>query len=279
MSMIIKELQDMRYLEWSRIRHSSGTAGTFLKAYDDSGRKKIYYKLSDFDSIKGVLGHECVNELIVDRMLEIMEIPHLEYTLINALVVIDNKEYKTYLCASEDYKEPDESKLALEDYYQMESLPNESSFDFCVRKGWRRQVSEMIVTDYLICNRDRHGANIEVLRNRKNNSFRLAPMFDQGLSFLCRCRTDEEIERFDVTEDRRVQTFFGGSSAQDNLRLLEPEDIKNIRSLKKRDRKAIFDGLEEVCSGKLLAKIWDMMWMRNSYLDSMRTGGSWDNTD
>lgn len=279
MSMIIKELQDMRYLEWSRIRHSSGTAGTFLKAYDDSGRKKIYYKLSDFDSIKGVLGHECVNELIVDRMLEIMEIPHLEYTLINALVVIDNKEYETYLCASEDYKEPDESKLALEDYYQMESLPNESSFDFCVRKGWRRQVSEMIVTDYLICNRDRHGANIEVLRNRKNNSFRLAPMFDQGLSFLCRCRTDEEIDRFDVTEDRRVQTFFGGSSVHDNLRLLEPEDIKNIRSLKKRDRKAIFDGLEEVCSGKLLTKIWDMMWMRSSYLDSMRTGGSWDNTD
>ena len=183
------------------------------------------------------------------------------------------------MCASEDYKEPDESKLALEDYYQMERLPNESSFDFCVRKGWRRQVSEMIVTDYLICNRDRHGANIEVLRNRKNNSFRLAPMFDQGLSFLCRCRTDEEIERFDVTEDRRVQTFFGGSSVQDNLRPLEPEDIKNIRSLKKRDRKAIFDGLEEVCSGKLLAKIWDMMWMRNSYLDSMRTGGSWDNTD
>ena len=34
METIIRELQDMRHLEWSKIRHSSGTAGSGLAAPD-----------------------------------------------------------------------------------------------------------------------------------------------------------------------------------------------------------------------------------------------------
>ncbi len=266
MGKIIHELQDMRHLEWSRIRHSSGTAGTFLKAYDDSGEKKIYYKLSDFDSVKGITGHECVNELIVDRTLELLGIPHLEYTLIHSVIVIDNKEYETYLCASEDYKGLGDSKIALEDYYQMERLPDETPFNFCARMGWRSQIRDMIITDYLICNRDRHGANIEVLRNKRQNSIRLAPMFDHGLSFLCRCRTDEQIRQFDVMEDRRVQTFWGSNSVLDNLGLLEREELCLPKALKKSDRKIIFNGLEGICPPNLLDKIWDMIDKRYKYL-------------
>ena len=32
---IIHEKQDLKYLQWSQIRSSSGTAGSFLKATDD----------------------------------------------------------------------------------------------------------------------------------------------------------------------------------------------------------------------------------------------------
>ena len=42
-----------------------------------------------------------------------------------------------------------------------------------------------ILTAYLILNRDRHGANIEVLRNSRKKTVRLAPLFDHGLSLLC----------------------------------------------------------------------------------------------
>ena len=31
--------------------------------------------------------------------------------------------------------------------------------------GWEDYVYQMLIVDYLILNRDRHGANIEVLRN------------------------------------------------------------------------------------------------------------------
>ena len=51
----------MTYLSWSKIRNSSGTAGSFLKGYSVLGGNKVYYKLSNFDKIKGVIGHVCVN--------------------------------------------------------------------------------------------------------------------------------------------------------------------------------------------------------------------------
>ena len=116
MNRVKRDKQDMTYLSWSKIRNSSGTAGSFLKAYSMLGGKKIYYKLSNFDKIKGIVGHECVNEIIVDRLLDILGVPHLYYELICADVMIDGKTHEVYLCASEDFKQRGESKLALDTY-------------------------------------------------------------------------------------------------------------------------------------------------------------------
>lgn len=35
-----------------------------------SGRVKVYYKLSNYDNIRGVIEHESVNELFADRLWE-----------------------------------------------------------------------------------------------------------------------------------------------------------------------------------------------------------------
>ena len=69
---IIHEKQSMEYLQLSQIRSSSGTAGSFLKATDDLQKPKKYYKLSQYDTVNGIIGHECVNELIADRLLNIL---------------------------------------------------------------------------------------------------------------------------------------------------------------------------------------------------------------
>ena len=74
---IITEKQNLQYLNWDKIRNSSGTAGSFLKSYEQIGKKKIYYKLSDYNSVSGIIGHENVNEIIVDRLLDILNIEHL----------------------------------------------------------------------------------------------------------------------------------------------------------------------------------------------------------
>lgn len=266
MEQIITEKQDLTWLSWSKIRHSSGTAGSFIKAYSDLSRKKIYYKLSNYNAVDGITGHECINEIIVDRLLTILGVEHLSYQLIHADILIDGQKIETWLCASEDFKQYGDSKVTLETYYQQEHLQQESALDFCIRQGWGEYIWKMLITDYLILNRDRHGANIEVLRNRVNKTIRLAPLFDHGLSFVCRCSTEEELAQFDVMKDQRVQCFVGSGSTWNNLTLIPKEDHPFLKPLKPNDKFILFDKLENALPKAWRDKIWDMIWSRwNAY--------------
>lgn len=155
------------------------------------------------------MGHECVNKLIVDRLLDIFGIEHLKYQLIHADVIINEKQEETFFCASKDFKEPEEDKLALDAYYDAEHAKGEGIFDFCVRNHWETYIYEMIVVDFVILNRNRHGANIEVLRNRRKKTLRLAPLFDHGISLLCRCHTEEDIAGLDnVISDALIEKIW-----------------------------------------------------------------------
>ena len=259
---IIRVKQDLTYLSWSKIRHSSGTAGSFLKAYSELGGKKIYYKLSNYDNIKGVIGHESVNELIVDRLLTLLGIEHLHYQLIHADIVVSGKKQETWLCASEDFKERGEDKVALDVYYEAEHNDGEAPLDFCLRMGWESYIWEMLVVDYLILNRDRHGANIEVLRNKKKKSIRLAPLFDHGLSLLCSCATDGAVDAFDVMQDRPVQSWVGSRSAYENLSLIPKGQMPKLNPLRESDKAILLEDLDGILSPKLQDAIWDMVWKR-----------------
>ena len=259
---LVKEKQDLTYLSWSVYRNSSGTAGSFLKSYSELGGKKVYYKLSNFDKVQGVIGHECVNELIVDRLLTILGIPHLPYQLIHADIMLEGQIQDVYLCASEDFKEKGESKIALDAYKEREALPKESALDFCVRMGWETYIYQMLVVDYLILNRDRHGANIEVLRNSRKKTLRLAPLFDHGLSLLCRCINDSQIEAFNVMEDKLCNNFIGSRSTWENLKLIPKEKFPVFNPLHESDREIIMDGMEGIISEALQDKIWEMIWKR-----------------
>lgn len=269
MSSIIKEKQDLTYLKWSHIRSSSGTAGTFLKAGSILNGKKKYYKLSNFDPIKGVVGHECVNEIIVDRLLTILGVEHLSYELINADIEIEGTKYNTYLCASEDFKKRGESKIAIDDYYRTNAVKGESHYDFCVRNGWREYIDRMIVVDYLILNRDRHGANIEVLRNARAHTLRIAPLFDHGLSLMYSCLSDDEAEKFDVLEDKRCQNFIGSYSCFDNLKLVKKGNGLFTGRLQEKDKKVIFEDLEDILSDVFIDKIWQMIYERYQIYENL----------
>ena len=75
---IIYEKQDLRNLSWTELPSTGWIGGSFLKAVDFQEKPFRYYKLSSYDSIKGIIGHECVNELIVDRLLNILGISHID---------------------------------------------------------------------------------------------------------------------------------------------------------------------------------------------------------
>lgn len=259
--------QDMTFLNWSYVRSSSGTAGSFLKSESVIDGVKKYYKLSNYNPIEGVVGHECINEIIVDRLLTLLGIEHLNYELIYADIDIDDIVCSTYLCASEDFKEKGESKIALDDFYRINSLSGESRYDFCVRYGFREYIDAMLVVDYLILNRDRHGANIEVLRDANAHTFRIAPLFDHGVSLLYSCHSDEEIARFDILEDKRCQNFIGGYSCLDNLKLIGDKPFTN--RLDSDDKDYIFEGLTDMMTPVHIDAVWKMIYERYQIYENL----------
>ena len=263
---VILQKQDLTYLKWSHIRSSSGTAGTFLKSESTISGKKVYYKLSNFDQEKGIIGHECVNEIIVDRLLTLLGADHLHYQLIFADIEIDGRIYTTYLCASEDFKERGESKTSLDNYFVANHELGESAYDFCQRLGFGTYIDTMLAIDYLILNRDRHGANIEVLRNSRAHSLRIAPYFDHGLSFLFNCTSEDEISAFDVMKDRQCNNFIGSRSCYENLKYIKGKTVFSGK-LTATDRDYLFEDIDNILSPVHMDRIWLMLTERYRILN------------
>jgi hypothetical protein len=195
-------------------------------------------------------------------MLDVLGIEHLHYQLIHADILLNDCPYEVYLCASEDFKKAGESKIALDAYYELERNNGESPLSFCIRNGWEDYIYRMLVVDYLILNRDRHGANIEVLRNSRKKTIRLAPLFDHGLSLLFNCPDNEAIDNYDITEDKPTNNFIGSRSTWENLSLIPLEKQPLLQPLRESDREILFEGLADILPCNLQEKIWNMIWTR-----------------
>ena len=121
----------------------------------------------------------------------------------------------------------------------------------------------MFCIDYLIANRDRHGSNLEILRNEDDDTIRMAPLFDQGVSLLFSTYGDENaIENTDVMKDFPVNNYIGSRSLEYNLSLIPQGFDLKISSLKLEDKDYIFHDVEKVLSQKHMDKIWEMIWKR-----------------
>ena len=116
---------------------------------------------------------------------------------------------------------------------------------------------KMFIFDYLIINRDRHGANLEVM---KNGGKRLSPYFDNGLSFVCSCTDESDLASFDIIEDRPVNNFIGERRLALNLSGIS--ESLEFNELLQSDRDGLFEGLQGVLSDLYLTTIWDIIWRR-----------------
>ena len=162
-----------------------------------------------------------------------------------------------------DYKEKGEDKIALDEYYEVERFPSESKLDFCIRNHWEEYIYTMLAVDFIIMNRDRHGANIEVLRNPKKKTLRIAPLFDHGISLCYQCQSEKDIETLNIDEEKRVQCFFTNSStARDNLCLIPKTQLPHFGKLVESDKERLFMDLKECLDSRLLDAIWNMIWRR-----------------
>ena len=143
-----------------------------------------------------------------------------------------------------------------------DNAENESALDFCIRNGWEEYVYQMMVVDFLILNRDRHGANIEVLRNSRKKTIRLAPLFDHGLSLLFSCTDDSAVAEYDVRADKRVNNFIGSGSTWENVNSIPKDKLPQFHALKETDRDVLMNSLDGIISQTLQDKTWEMIWKR-----------------
>ena len=259
------EKLDLTYLNWSKTRNLGGIAGSFLKAYYDN----TYYKLSNYDAYKGIFGHEAINEYVVDKLLDILNIEHVHYELINADIIINNKKYNTYLCASKNYRKENETKVALDTFYETYAIDGESPIDMLTRMGFDDYINNVFLVDFLIVNRDRHGANIEIIKDTKNNSIRLAPLFDHGLSLFFSDNDFTKIKKSNYLEDKKVQSFLGGSSLFDNLKLMSK--YPKIKKLNLKDYNYMFSDLYDIMPKTWIDNVYNLINKRIEYYENFTT--------
>ena len=219
-----EDVVDLRYLDWEVSKISPGTPGMFLKSYEQIDNELYYYKMSNFDSARGFFGHESLNEIIAKNVAKLLGIDCLEYELIPCKVNLFSKEYTTYVTKSKNFRKKGEDKMSLETFYELNHHESEPVLEFLERKGFQDVISDMFLLDWLICNRDRHGANIEVIASA--NSYRPAPLFDHGLSFMFSCYNSiENMKAFNPLQDLPVNNYLGSRILSENLNLVN-EDTK-----------------------------------------------------
>lgn len=170
-------VEDFTKVEWSLDKNTPGTAGMFLKGRSETEEGVFYLKLSSFNSHDGFYGHEAALELIASRVADVCGFEHIPYRLVNGRVSLDGREYVTPVCISKEYRAQGDKRLSLEAYVDLMGKAADPT-GFLLQGVWGRRILEMMVFDYIIYNRDRHGGNMEVLENGGN--YRLVPIFDNG---------------------------------------------------------------------------------------------------
>ena len=256
---------DIRDISWSKIAGSVASDGVYLKAEKIIDDKKHYLKLSNYDSYRGIFGHESVNELIAYRLGKILGFNVTKGVLKKALVKVEGIEYEAYVYIAESFK-VNESRSSFEEYYRSKRLSGkESPLDFCIRQGWSDDIFKMFIFDFLIINRDRHGANLEVL---KNASKKLSPLYDNGVSFVCANTDAATVCSFDVVEDRPANNFIGERSLEKNINFIDSMQFFN--ELKEEHKTVLFKDLCGVLDPVYFDKIWEILTKRWEYVKKFR---------
>ena len=110
-----------------------------------------------------------------------------------------------------------------------------------------------------------------MLRNDEEDSVRMAPLFDQGVSLLFSTYGDEKLlKEIDVMRDFSVNNYIGSKSLEYNLSLIPKEYDLQIWKLKIEDQDYIFNGIDHVLSEVHRNKIWEMIWKRWCFFEQVR---------
>lgn len=255
-------LIDLTHLTWATSHNNGSSYGCLYKSSETINGVKYYYKCSNFYSGQKLFGDESINEVICSRFLNILGINCLKYTLIYARIKLNGQLYDTYICKSKNYFKGYNSRITLEDLHLL--YPNLSVDDLITKLNIQEQIRVMLISDFLILNRDRHGANIELLE--KNGIYTLSPLFDNGLGLLAPYPSsfNNDVSGFNVLADLPVNNYIGTRSLYQNLNYIK-NPIK-VNKFKKTDKRRIFYGINDILPKQYIEKIWQLLTYRYMFL-------------
>lgn len=221
-----------------------------------------YYKYSTYYAGQNCFGEESIYEVICSRLFQILGFDCVKYTLCNKIVEMTGNSLNTYVCKSKAITGYS-SRATLEDIQEILGLNSMETIKFL---GLEREIEKLLVADFLVLQRDRHGKNIEILI--KDNKYYLAPLFDNGLGLLAPYPVSltnlAKIRQFDVLHDYPVNNCIETRSLYDNLNLLSEPVLVN--RLKREDKKKLFYGLNAVLPKEYIDKIWKLITYRYMFL-------------
>lgn len=259
------ELIDLRKLKWDSTEDTNGsTQGTFLKSVVQTPKGKIYYKLSRCDTyLNEITGYESIFEVIVSRLCQVLGLNVLKYGLVYGLINLPEKteSIKDYLCISKDFR-GNATKVTAEQLYLKLRENNEDPLTTLRRLGFSNYIDQILLIDFIIYNRDRHGKNIEF--SMKDGKLIPAPIFDSGFSFVSPCGKNMElIKAFNANSDMQVNNFIGSNSLKKNLELIQKPVIVN--KLTKQTRQILFKDTSQCLPRPVRDKVWEIIESRYNY--------------
>lgn len=206
-------------LEFTLSMNGSGSAGSFYKAIDNDW----YYKLS-YPIGNGTFCYESVNEVLASRLCSLCGFLNAGYELVYAKIKLLQNEYLVYLCKSKNYKGVGENRVTLETYCTLNDIDHNNIANLS-NKPFFNDLLNMILIDYIINNRDRHGVNIELLLSA--NGERLSPIYDCGSSLLAPLQYNKErIDSYDILSDGPVNNYLISIMWKDVLNVLKSYGVK-----------------------------------------------------
>ena len=156
----------------------SSSNGDLPKFWKIEQGKRVLYKegSAPFDQ-------QPYNEVFAARLLDVLELPHVNYTLVQ-------DEEKAYSLCETFVTTTTEYVPALEILNAVPKLNHENSYQHFFRCAEalsipvsRQEVDDMLLFDYLINNADRHYGNFGFIRDVQTRRFLgMAPIFDNGNS-------------------------------------------------------------------------------------------------
>ena len=88
-------------------------------------------------------------------LLTILGVEHLHYQLIKADIKVDEKVIETYVCVSEDFKDKNEDKMPLDNYYDVEHAEGEDRLTFCINRGFEDYIYQMLEEQFELKSKQR----------------------------------------------------------------------------------------------------------------------------